>query len=77
MLLAKLLQTISCFVSCILSLRPNTLTNVTTRDRATKPSILCPEPGQNWMTDEDAYSASLYYIVRNYDPAATLKLFTH
>ena len=28
--------------------------------------------GQNWMKDEDAYSASLYYIVRNYDPKQLL-----
>ena len=47
---------------------PNTFINsdVTKCGRATKPSTSCPEPGRNWMKDEDAYSASLYYIVRNY-----------
>ena len=30
------------------------------RGRTTKQSISCPEPGRNWMKDEDAYSASLH-----------------
>ena len=67
------------FFSYILSLPPNTFSSdVTKHGRANKPSTSCPEPGQNWMKDEDAYSASLYYIVQNYGlSAATLKLFTH
>ena len=42
--------------------------DVTKHGRANKPSTSCPEPGRNWMKDEDAYSASLYYIVQNDGP---------
>ena len=52
-----------------MSLPPNTFSSdVTKHGRANKPSASCPEPAQNWMKDEDAYSASLYYIVQNYGP---------
>ena len=46
--------------------------DVTKHGRANKPSTSCPEPGRNWMKDEDAYSASLYYIVQNDGPRQLL-----
>ena len=66
------------FFNCFFQLHPESAaehllinSDVTKHGRANKPSTSCPEPGRNWMKDEDAFS-KLWA-----ETAATLKLFTH